>query len=92
MVMHTHNFKATDIPGAIVSEGEGGIVINTGLASSMGGYLSPIERGQVMIEFDCEKCGTGDYLVLNIGIGDVVCEGCGEWQNAILNDVWERVG
>ena len=30
--------------GAIVSEGESGIIINTGLESSMGGYLSPIER------------------------------------------------
>ena len=30
--------------GATVVEGAGGIVINTGLASSMGGYLSPIER------------------------------------------------
>jgi len=45
-----------------------------------------------MSSFDCKKCSTSDYLVLNTGIGDVVCEGCGEWQNAILNDVWERVG
>lgn len=30
--------------GATVVEGEGGVVINTGLESSMGGYLSPIER------------------------------------------------
>ena len=30
--------------GATVVEGEGGIVINTGLESTMGGYLSPIER------------------------------------------------
>ena len=30
--------------GATISEGAGGIVINTGLASSMGGYLSPIEK------------------------------------------------
>ena len=30
--------------GATVSEGAGGIVINTGLASSMGGYLHPVER------------------------------------------------
>jgi hypothetical protein len=39
----------------------------------------------------CIKCGTGDYMVLNRGIGDVVCEGCGEWQGATLNDVYERV-
>lgn len=29
--------------GANVVEGEGGIVINTGLESSMGGYLHPID-------------------------------------------------
>jgi hypothetical protein len=28
-----------NMPGSIVEEGEGGIVIRTGLASSMGGYL-----------------------------------------------------
>jgi hypothetical protein len=39
----------------------------------------------------CIKCGTGNYMVLNIGIGDVICEGCGEWQEAILNDVYVRV-
>ena len=33
-----------NMPGAKVEEGEGGIIINTGLESSMGGYLSPIER------------------------------------------------
>jgi hypothetical protein len=33
-----------NMTGANVVEGEGGIVINTGLESSMGGYLSPIER------------------------------------------------
>ena len=50
------------------------------------------ERERGMNNFNCKKCSTSDYLVLNTGIGDVVCEGCGEWQNAILNDVWERVG
>jgi hypothetical protein len=29
---------------ATVEEGEGGIVIRTGLISTMGGYLHPIER------------------------------------------------
>lgn len=33
-----------NMPGSTVSEGEGGIVINTGLESTMGGYLSPIEK------------------------------------------------
>ena len=33
-----------NMPAATLSEGEGGITINTGLESSMGGYLHPIER------------------------------------------------
>jgi hypothetical protein len=51
------------------------------------------ERGRVMSERlgFCIKCGTGDYMILNIGIGDIICEGCGEWQDAILNDVYARV-
>ena len=39
----------------------------------------------------CIKCNTGEYLILNIGIGDIICEGCGEWQEAILNDVYARI-
>ena len=39
----------------------------------------------------CDKCKTSEYLILNIGIGDIICEGCGEWQDAILNDVYARV-
>jgi hypothetical protein len=38
--------------GAIVSEGESGIIINTGLESSMGGYLSPIGA-------ECAYCESG---------------------------------
>jgi hypothetical protein len=33
-----------NMPGATVEEGEGGVIIRTGLESSMGGYLHPIER------------------------------------------------
>jgi hypothetical protein len=33
-----------NIPTATLSEGESGITINTGLESTMGGYLSIIER------------------------------------------------
>ena len=33
-----------NMPGSTISEGEGGIVIHTNLTSTMGGYLSPIER------------------------------------------------
>jgi hypothetical protein len=32
-----------NLKDATVSEGEGGIVINTGLISVMGGYLYPLE-------------------------------------------------
>jgi hypothetical protein len=41
--------------------------------------------------YKCEVCGQGDYLVLVIGVKDVVCEGCGAWQDAEFNDIWERV-
>lgn len=41
--------------------------------------------------FKCRKCKETAYLVLNIGIADYICEGCGEWQDAILNDIYERV-
>jgi hypothetical protein len=33
-----------NMPTATLAEGEGGITISTGLESTMGGYLSPIER------------------------------------------------
>ena len=33
-----------NMPGATLVENKNGIIINTGLASSMGGYLSPIDR------------------------------------------------
>ena len=33
-----------NMPTAKLAEGEGGITISTGLESTMGGYLSPIER------------------------------------------------
>jgi len=39
----------------------------------------------------CNKCKTGEYLILSTTIGDIICQGCGEWQDAILNDVYARV-
>lgn len=33
-----------NLPGALIVETEGEIVIQTGLQSTMGGYLHPIER------------------------------------------------
>jgi hypothetical protein len=39
----------------------------------------------------CIKCGSREYMILNIAIADIICEGCGEWQNAKLNDVYARV-
>ena len=40
----------------------------------------------------CKKCKESKYLILNCGIADYVCEGCGTWQDAVLNDVYEVVG
>lgn len=39
----------------------------------------------------CAKCETGEYLTLNLAIADIYCQGCGEWQEATLNDVYARV-
>ena len=33
-----------NIPGALIVETEGEIIIQTGLESTMGGYLHPVER------------------------------------------------
>ena len=33
-----------NMPAATLCEGEGGITISTGLVSTMGGYLYPIEK------------------------------------------------
>lgn len=39
----------------------------------------------------CRYCGLRG-LVLSTINADYTCEHCGEWQNAILNDVWSIVG
>lgn len=39
----------------------------------------------------CKKCKETDYLILNVGLADYVCEACGEWQNAVLNDIYLRI-
>ena len=39
----------------------------------------------------CRYCGLRG-LVLSTANADYSCEHCGEWQNAILNDVWAIVG
>ena len=41
-----------NMPLATLSEGEGGITISTGLETTMGGYLSPIEG-------ECAYCESG---------------------------------
>jgi len=56
----------------------------------LGTILRMLQGGNVM-EYDCEVCGHAEYLVLVMSVGDVVCEGCGQWQDAEFNDVWERV-
>lgn len=38
----------------------------------------------------CKYCNE-EGLVLSMANNDYVCEYCGEWQNATLNDVWEVV-
>ena len=40
----------------------------------------------------CRYCKEVGYLVLSTAIGDEVCEACGEWQDAILNSAWAKVG
>ena len=54
-----------------------------------------LERERVMIReivfWACKSCGERGSLVMNIAVGDVVCEGCGGWQDAKFNDIWERV-
>ncbi len=37
-------WAAENMPGALIVETEGEIVIQTGLQSTMGGYLHPVER------------------------------------------------
>ena len=39
----------------------------------------------------CKYCET-DSLVLSTANKDYRCEYCGEWQSAILNDVWAIIG
>ena len=40
---------------------------------------------------NCRYCET-DSLVLSTANKDYRCEYCGEWQSAILNDVWALIG
>lgn len=61
--------------GSSVSEGEGGIVINTGLESSMGGYLSPI--GGV-----CDKCASAYEL----SDKDNRCGNCGNCEHCCTHE------
>ena len=52
--------------------------------------LSPITKGKKMID-KCRFCGLRG-LVLSTINADYSCEHCGEWQEAILNDVYLIVG
>jgi hypothetical protein len=61
-----------NMPGWAVEEGEGEITIYTGLASSMGGYLHPVER-----EGECDKCANPYEISSKEGrCGD--CGNCGD--------------
>lgn len=64
-----------NLPSATVSEGEGGIVIATGLESTMGGYLSPI--GGV-----CDKCAS-NYELAN---KDNRCGNCGNCEHCCTHE------
>jgi shikimate kinase len=48
--------------------------------------------GTVMNKDKCRYCHEVGYLVLNTAVADEVCEACGEWQDAILNSAWAKVG
>ena len=61
--------------GATVSEGEGGIVINTGLTSSMGGYLHPLEG-------ECDKCASSYEL----NDKDNRCGNCGNCSGCCTHE------
>ena len=39
----------------------------------------------------CRKCKSSEYLIMNIGICDEKCEGCGTWQNGVYNDMYIRI-
>lgn len=39
----------------------------------------------------CRYCGLRGLILSTIN-ADYSCEHCGEWQNAVLNDVWLIVG
>jgi hypothetical protein len=58
--------------------------------------LTAPERERVMIKeivfWACKSCGERGNLVMNIAVGDEVCEACGEWQDGVYNDVYMRVG
>ena len=40
----------------------------------------------------CRWCGKSGYLVLSTYVADEICEACGEWQEAILNSAYVKVG
>jgi PHP family Zn ribbon phosphoesterase len=55
-----------NMPSALIVETEGEIIIQTGLESTMGGYLHPIEG-------ECDKCGDSYELSSR----DERCGDCG---------------
>ena len=61
--------------GATINEGAGGIVINTGLASSMGGYLSPIGG-------ECDQCASSYEL----SDKDNRCGDCGNCSDCCTHE------
>jgi hypothetical protein len=55
--------------------------------------LLPFRGGESVKDLTaCKYCKEKDYLVMNIGLVDEVCEACGKWQSGIYSDTYERVG
>jgi PHP family Zn ribbon phosphoesterase len=64
-----------NMPTATLTEGEGGITISTGLESTMGGYLSPIEG-------KCDKCASSYEL----SDKDNRCGDCGNCSDCCTHE------
>ena len=64
-----------NMPTAKLAEGEGGITISTGLESTMGGYLSPIEG-------KCDRCASSYEL----SDKDNRCGDCGNCSDCCTHE------
>ena len=51
-------------------------------------HVNKRKKGQIIDK--CKFCGLRGLVLSTINT-DYSCEHCGEWQNAVLNDVWAIV-